>query len=386
MLFGSGGQTTLTDEGGRFRFLHVGAGRYEVAAALRGHRTAPADVIVAAGESRENLVLSLASGARIRGTVSGLPAAQRGGVRVTASGAEGYSAATTASADGVFELTGAPAGPVDLRAFAGDGTGAMRSASAQVAVAEGQDDVSAQIVFEAGFSLSGTVTRNALPVEGALVSAALRGRGALGSARTSASGAYRLDGLSEGAYDVMVSPAGGRGAAPRAQEVTVSGDTALDLVIPAARLGGVVLDGTTRQPLPDTFVQAAVREAVRGPRSVTTDSNGRFSFEDLDASPYTPDRPQGGLSARDPRGHAGGIRGGRPRVRADAGSRHRDRGPRCDLRRAPAGGAGARHRRRRAWCSRARCRSTPRAAARSRHFRRAVTVWPCTRARTRPPS
>src|SRR4029079_17977442 len=71
--------------------------------------------------------------------------------------------------------------------------------------------------------------------------------------------------------------------------ITIDGDATLDLVIPFARIGGVVLDGTTHQPLSDVAVQATARTATatRGPRSASTDSNGRFSLEDLEASPYT---------------------------------------------------------------------------------------------------
>jgi protocatechuate 3,4-dioxygenase beta subunit len=283
----AGGDTTVTDDAGRFRFRHVTAGRYTVSASLRGHGTTPADVILQVGESRENLVLSLASGTRIRGVVSGLPTALRASVRVFASGPDGYGAATSAAADGSFELTGAPAGPVDLRATAGDPTTGMRSASAQVEIAEGEDEAQAQIVFESGFSLSGTVTRNGQPVDGATVSASRGGGGPFTSARTSASGTYRLEGLSEGTYNVTVSAPGGPGAAPRPQSITINGDATLDLVIPFARLGGVVIDATTHQPLADVVVQATARTATRGPRGATTDSNGRFSLEDLEASPYT---------------------------------------------------------------------------------------------------
>src|SRR5258706_2850939 len=118
----AGGDTTVTDDAGRFRFRHVTAGRYSVAASLRGHGTTPADVILEVGESRENLVLSLTPVTRIRGVVSGLPAALSASVRVFASGPDGYGAATSAAADGSFELTGAPAGPVGLRATGGGPT------------------------------------------------------------------------------------------------------------------------------------------------------------------------------------------------------------------------------------------------------------------------
>ena len=279
----TGGDTTVTDDGGRFRFRHVTAGRYTVTASLRGQGTTPADVILQVGESRENLVLSLASGTRIRGVVTGLPAALRGSVRVSATGPDGYAAATGAAGDGSFELTGAPPGPIDLRAMAGDPTSGLRSARAQVEIVAGEEEAQAQIVFESGFALSGTVTRNGQPVDGANVSASLGGGGPFTSARSSATGAYRLEGLTAGTYNVSVS----QGGAPRTQSITIDGDATLDLAIPFARLGGVVLDGATHQPLADVVVQATARTESRGPRSASTDSNGRFGLEDLEPTAYT---------------------------------------------------------------------------------------------------
>ncbi|HEV7499449.1 MAG TPA: carboxypeptidase regulatory-like domain-containing protein, partial [Vicinamibacteria bacterium] len=190
------------------------------------------------------------------------------------------------AADGSFDLTGAPPGPVNLRATSGD-SGTTRSATAQIVVADGEADAQAQIVFESGFTLSGTVTRNSQPVDGATVSASLGGSGRLASARTSSSGAYRLEGLSEGTYSVMVSPPPGGGGTPHFQSTDLSGDATLDLVIPFARLGGTVVDGGTRQPLADASVQAAAPDGGRVPRGATTDSNGHFALEDLDATACT---------------------------------------------------------------------------------------------------
>jgi hypothetical protein len=55
-----GGQGTVSDDAGRFRFDHLGAGRYSVVALLRGKSSPPADVVLQAGESREGVALVLA--------------------------------------------------------------------------------------------------------------------------------------------------------------------------------------------------------------------------------------------------------------------------------------------------------------------------------------
>lgn len=283
-----GGQSATTDEAGRFRFLHVTAGRYSVSASLRGHQAPGVDVVLQAGETRDNLVVSLASGAHIRGVVANVPASVAGTVRVSASGPDGYSAAATAGGDGTFELTGAPAGPVDLRATAGQPGGTMRSATAQIVIADGQTDAQARIAFEDGFTLTGTVTRGGQALASAMVMASRGGGGGAASARTDGTGAYRLEGLLEGAYTVTAMPPPDTGGAPKSQPVTLSGDATLDIVIPSARVGGTVVEAGTRQPLADAVVQAAgVQGGGRGPRSATSDSNGHFGLEDLDPTPTT---------------------------------------------------------------------------------------------------
>jgi hypothetical protein len=281
-----GGQSTLTDDGGRFQFTHLAAGRYTVAASLRGHQAPPVDLILQAGEVRENLSLSLASGTRIRGTVSGLPSTLQANVVVSANGPAGYAASARVGADATFELTGAPAGPINLRATAGEPGGSMRSATTQTVVPEGQDQVQVEIVFDVGFALSGTVTRNGQPVDVAMVTAALQGGGGrTASGRTNASGGYRLEGLVQGTYDVTVMPPGG--GRPQRQSVTVADDTTLDVTIPTARLSGVVVEAGSRQPLADASVQIAAKDgSAPVGRGATSDSNGRFSLDDLDFVAY----------------------------------------------------------------------------------------------------
>ncbi|HYT26219.1 MAG TPA: carboxypeptidase regulatory-like domain-containing protein, partial [Actinomycetota bacterium] len=281
----AGGQTTISDDSGRFRFTHVTAGRYAVAASLRSRQTTPVELVLQAGEARENLVLSLGAGARIHGVVSGLPSSLRGNVNVSASGPDGYFTSARAATDGSYEVSGAPAGPINLRATASDATGSTRSATSQVSIADGQVDLEADITFETGFTLSGTVTRAGQAVADATVSAGLQGGGGrMASARTNDSGAYRLDGLLQGSYSVTAAAANGR---PQRQTATISDDTTLDFVLPSARLAGVVIEAGSQQPLPDATVQAAPQDAA-GPagRGAATDSNGRFSIDGLEPQPY----------------------------------------------------------------------------------------------------
>jgi protocatechuate 3,4-dioxygenase beta subunit len=295
---GLGGRRMIMDEGkaavsdaqGRFRFDHLTSGRYRVIASLRGRASQPTDVVLQASESRDDLQLQLQAGATIHGFVTGLQQASRANVGVNATGPESYFAATRTGADGAFELEGVPVGTITLRANSGDFLGGgMRSATALVNVPEGQTEVSAEIAFEEGFTLSGAVTRAGQPVPDAFVSANARG-GAAGpsaQARSDQGGAYRLEGLKKGSYNVSVFGTGGS----KVQQIDIEGDASLDIQIPVARLAGTVVEAGSRQPLADAIVEADAGEAgVGGPRLMrgsATDSNGRFAIEDLEPKAYT---------------------------------------------------------------------------------------------------
>src|SRR5260370_29525958 len=115
-----GDQEAISDDLGRFRFERLTPGRYTATAALRGQSSPPVDVALPTADAVQDLSLVLAEGATIRGRVSGLSAAARAGVSVTAPGPESYFAFARTGADGTFELTGAPRGSIGPRARTAD--------------------------------------------------------------------------------------------------------------------------------------------------------------------------------------------------------------------------------------------------------------------------
>lgn len=287
------GKLGVTDAAGHFRFEHLTAGRYRVIASMRERQTPPLDVVLQASEARDDLQLQLQAGATIRGLVSGLPQGSRGNVNVIATGPESYFAAARTGGDGAFEMGGVPSGSIRLNATTGDFlSGSVRSATASVQVPEGQAEVSAEIVFEIGFTLSGTITRGGKPMPDAFVFANPRGGGGgivggggmSASARSDANGNYHMEGLKEGDYNVA-------SAGTRAQELHLTGDTTLDIQVPVARLAGTIVDAASKQPLADASVDADSGEGQAGGprmmRGAATDSNGRFAIEDLEAKSYT---------------------------------------------------------------------------------------------------
>jgi hypothetical protein len=283
-MFGGGEQSALTDDAGRFRFERLSAGRYSLGASLREQSSAPAEAVLT-GEDSQEVQLVLSEGALVRGVVTGLPDVQLSGVNVSAQGRD-YFATTRTAAGGSFELAGVPEGVLSLRASAGDFLSGTRSASTAVTVAPGQAEAAAEIVFEPGFRVDGRVSRGGRPVTDAMVTAFPDGgerRSA--NARTDESGSYALEGLDEGRYTISANPMGA--GAPIRRTVDLVGDTTVDLEAPPARLAGTVVEAESSRPLGD--VQVRIEEAEAGMRFasvVSTDSSGRFVFEDVEPKRY----------------------------------------------------------------------------------------------------
>lgn len=284
--FGPGGQGVTSDDGGRFRFERLTPGRYTLTATLRGQTSSPVEAVLQGSASRDDLVLELGGGATIRGLVKGLAEAERGGVRVSANGPEQYFASARTGADGSFELVGAPVGPISLTARVGDFASGTRSAAGQVAVPEGQAEVSAEIVFETGLRIDGRFTRAGEPVPEAHVTAFPRGGGSSASATTDAAGSFSLEGLATGTYEVRAATFGQGGTSTSARKtVELRADLTLDLEAPLGRLAGQVVEAETRRPINDAVVELQAGEG--GLERASTDSAGRFELDDLDPGPRT---------------------------------------------------------------------------------------------------
>ena len=281
--FGPTGRSAVTDDAGRFVFERLTAGRYTVSADLRGQSSAPVETVLASEDGTQDVTVTLGAGALIRGVVSGLPEDGRGGLSVNASGPTDYFASTRTAPDGTFELAGAPTGVVMLNATSGSFLSGSRSANTQVTIAEGQSEVSAEIVFEDGFRLEGHVTRGGQPVTDAYVFAAAPGGRWGATGQTDETGAFALAGLKEGTYDVSASSRSG-GSVDR--KVDVKADMTADLEIPSARLAGTVVEADSGKPLADAVVSSERQGPEHRFMTATSDSAGRFAIEGLDPGVY----------------------------------------------------------------------------------------------------
>ncbi len=279
-------QQAVSDDAGRFRFERLNPGRYNATASLRGQSSSPVEVALPTADASQDVSLLLAEGATIRGRVSGLAEAARAGVSVSANGPESYFASTRTGADGTFELTGAPRGTVNLNARTGDFMTGSRTASSHVTIGEGQTEVAAEIVFEAGFRVDGRVTRGGRPVTDANVSAFPERGGRSATGRTDEGGGYSLEGLAEGTYTFTAFPMSG-GEAPIHRRVPITGDTTVDLEAPVARLAGTVVEVESGRPLSEASVEVQDPEPGLGRGMMTmTDTSGRFHLDGLDPKAY----------------------------------------------------------------------------------------------------
>jgi protocatechuate 3,4-dioxygenase beta subunit len=282
-FLGGGEQSALSDEGGRFRFERLTPGRYTLGAVLRDQSSSPAEAVVT-GDDAQEVQLTLAEGALVRGVVTGLPDAQLTGVNVNAQGPD-FFASTRTSAGGSFEISGVPEGTITLRANAGDFMTSSRSAQATVTIGPGQAEAAAEIRFEQGIRVDGRVTRGGRPVTDAMVMVFPDGgnrRSA--SARTDETGGYAIEGLDEGRYTFSANSEAG---APIRKTVELTGDTTVDLEAPPARLAGTVVEAESGRPLGDVGVR--IEDDGGGMRFVnmaSTDSSGRFAFEDVEPKRY----------------------------------------------------------------------------------------------------
>ncbi|HUL75693.1 MAG TPA: carboxypeptidase-like regulatory domain-containing protein, partial [Vicinamibacteria bacterium] len=283
--FSGGDQSVLSDEGGRFRFDRLHPGRYTLGASLRDQSSAPVEAVLTGDDSQE-VQIALSAGAVVRGNVTGLPEGRLAGIDVSAQGRD-YFATTRTAAGGAFELTGVPEGMVTLNARVGDFFSGSRSSSASttVTIAPGQSEAAAEIVFEQGFRVDGHVTRGGRPVADAVVMALPEAGDRTANSRTDESGGYALEGLGEGRYDFTANPLSG--GAPIRRTVDLAGDTTVDLEAPPARLAGTVVEADSARPLGDVGVRVEDEGGgMRFMNMATTDSSGRFAFEDLEPKGY----------------------------------------------------------------------------------------------------
>ncbi|MEZ4365786.1 MAG: carboxypeptidase-like regulatory domain-containing protein [Kofleriaceae bacterium] len=283
----------ITDARGDFRFEALGAGSMRFVARDATHAPGTSEIVTLDGRTpRDGVIVTMAAGARVRGTVVDASGAPVAGARVRLGVAtrsivgeaprQAYS-----DAQGRFELAGLPRKP--LRAVAMHEAGASATVDVDAQAGDVDDVV---LTIDVTGTIAGIVVDPAgEPLEGVQVSAGPAfGRGAMPDmsqwrlrgfpeALTDGGGRFTLTGLAPGTYQVRAArsrigrrgPRGGPGDGVEAS----AGDRDVRLVLaPEGSVTGKVAFADGRVPDLMTVSVGFTSEAVASP-------DGRFTLDGL---------------------------------------------------------------------------------------------------------
>lgn len=195
-----GEQESLSGADGRFRFAGVGEGRHRLRAEKPGYAQPPARDIQVAGGPVRDLELRFDRGSVLTGQILGLSFQDLARVQVAATRA-GATSEQSGRIDyqGRYRIDDLAPGDWIVLARLPDG----RLAQGRVTAPAGDREITLDLEFEKGLSLSGRVLAGAAPVAGALVH--LRtGEGSGGGGRSDPQGDFRIQGLKPGIYTLQV--------------------------------------------------------------------------------------------------------------------------------------------------------------------------------------
>jgi len=314
--------TTVSDETGRFSFSGVTPGRNQVTATT-AHARSPQSVHVIASlpPASEDVICEVAVVRSVSGTVTDHKTGVAGlSLRLTKEGThDGPPGSAVTQADGSFVLEGVEAGDYAVTIQ----NHPLKSDAAKVHV--GKSDVEGLVLEVERFgSISGRITHDGKPVEGAEVS--------VSGARTTSdtSGHYELHDLDHGTYQVYAesrrigSFAGGPHVALENGETKTGVDVELDL---SGSIAGIVVDQDDA-PVGGATLEFSLLHGSDGGTATTAD-NGTFTANALSGGGsygYSVRGPKGAMyptvdgkrlrpiEVRDAHAHVTGVR---IRVRVD---------------------------------------------------------------------
>jgi protocatechuate 3,4-dioxygenase beta subunit len=279
--------TTVTGEDGSFLFPGVARGDYWVDAGRRGfaeHRREPA--IPVQDQPITGVDIELQRGATVRGEILGLPESEVARVEVTAYGDLGTHRGRVGP-NWRYEVDHLAPGDWTVRA---EVRTSGRAVLDRLTVEPDDDDVSLDLDFAAGFTLTGTVTHGGFALQGATVGARGLSVGYAGNTTTDADGSFRFEALEEGRYWVgLYDFASGL---RHSEEVEIDGDSELSIELITDKVSGVVANAFDREPVADARV---VLEALLEDQEIAarllqpggiSDSSGYFSLGEVSHGLY----------------------------------------------------------------------------------------------------
>ncbi|HHQ48738.1 MAG TPA: PEGA domain-containing protein [Acidobacteria bacterium] len=260
---------------GRFTLDNVFPGDWTLRAGKEGLAPATKDVTVP--EDRDASVeLHMERGGTVEGEVRGLSASELERCQVNAG-----DVATAPGPDGRFVLHGVPTGTVTVMAVVRPGN---RSRGAVTTITDPETPAHVTIDFAGGLTLSGTITRAGLPVQGLLVRVIGMAAPGGGGTATDADGAFTFTGLAPGEYELEIrsgsgDPLGGR-------HLTLDRDTEVELEVPAGGIEGVVAEADTGDPISGAALVARRVGLPEVEKRASSDAGGGYRFDQVPDGTY----------------------------------------------------------------------------------------------------
>lgn len=274
VLVRSGDRTrasTQCDEEGRFRVNGVKPGLLELQAVAAGLMGEPLVFELVAGETAEELEITLSAGAVVEGTVSSAQGEPLAGVVVerVVSDRDLVSRLAASQArtdeDGVYRLTGLPTGPVRLRARRADLIGSEREIELTA------DSTGLDWQLESGIKVAGRIlTSEGRPVAGAAMAAFdADGRAVVEGIVSDRNGNFELEGLPAGSVRVVGEPAN-EARTEKVFTLAAGAETPAIVLVcpPAASLKGRLI-GASAEVLAEAQIWASGPQGERRPGEVS---------------------------------------------------------------------------------------------------------------------
>ena len=274
-------QDATSGADGAFRIESVPRGTYQVAASRDGWASSRSETeVVVTEEPVLGLEIFLDRGATITGRVTGLEFEALAGVQVHGFSTTGDMLMAEVDYRGSYRLGPAGSGTWTVRA-AVSGTG--EQVTETVEVEEGAQEVTLDLVFGGGLTLSGTVTRGGEPLPDIQVQIMGLGNGKFAFATTNFAGAFRASGLEEGDYRVTI--ADYRSGLQHIENVSLTADQEIEVEVGSITVRGVVRSTVDGSPLARADVTLTPEPGSTtfpglAPTTVT-DSRGTFAFESV---------------------------------------------------------------------------------------------------------
>jgi len=274
MLLGNMMYAGESNDAGQFSFEHLAPGQYDVSVSTPAGG-AKMHIELQDEERKEDIVVALGEGRSVRGIVRGLRPEQLAGAFISLHSLAQRGLFFHAKPDeqGRYVLNGLPAGRAQLSAYADPGRNVFKTIEIR-----SDQDLTLDIVFPQGARLSGVVMQEGTPVQRTDVwLEAVDKQHESYSAWTSADGRYEIEGIAFGEYRIQTRES-------VARNITVSGDTVLNIDIPSVQLGGLVVEDGSEVPIIGATVDVRGTEvetsAIDAHKS--TDQFGRFKLTGLE--------------------------------------------------------------------------------------------------------